>query len=127
VAGTGHVNQSIDAAPGSHTVTVKATYTAGGTSTASQTFNVRAGAVTITSPADGATVSSPIHVVANESSSLAATAMKVYLDGTSVYTINNSDTVDTSVAAASGPHQITVKAWYADGTVSQRIVSVTVP
>ncbi|HEY2295383.1 MAG TPA: hypothetical protein VGM86_32170 [Thermoanaerobaculia bacterium] len=127
VAGTGHVNQSIDAAPGSHTVTVKATYAAGGTSTASQAFNVRTGTVTITSPADGATVASPIHVVANESSSLSATAMKVYLDGTGVYTINNSDTVDTSVTASSGPHQITVKAWYADGTVSQRSVSVTVP
>jgi hypothetical protein len=106
---------------------VKATYTAGGSSTASQTFTVRAGAVTITSPADGATVTSPIHVVASESSSLSATAMKVYLDGTGVYTVNNSDTVDTSVTAGSGAHQITVKAWYADGTASQRTVNVTVP
>ena len=127
VTGASHLNQSIDAAPGSHTVTVKATYAAGGSSTASQTFNVREGTVTITSPADGATVASPIHVVANESSSLSATAMKVYLDGTSAYTVNNSDTVDTSVTAASGAHQITVKAWYADGTVSQRSVNVTVP
>jgi hypothetical protein len=127
VTGTGHIDPSIDAAPGSHTVTVKATYAAGGSSASSQTFNVRAGAVTITSPADGATVTSPIHVVASESSSLSATAMKVYLDGAGVYTVNNSDTVDTSVTAASGPRQITVKAWYADGTVSQRSVTVTVP
>ena len=52
--------------------------------------------------------------------------MKVYLDGAGVYSVNNSDSVDTTVTAAAGPHQITVKAWYADGTVSQRSVNVTV-
>ncbi|HEV7517569.1 MAG TPA: hypothetical protein VGR07_14815 [Thermoanaerobaculia bacterium] len=123
---TDHVSPLIDAAPGSHTVTVKATYGDGTSSTASQTFTVRAGSVAITSPADGAAVTSPIHVVANESSTLSATSMKVYLDGTGVYTVNNSDTVDTTVTAAAGPHQITVKAWYADGTVSQRTVNVVV-
>ena len=127
LTGTDTVDQLIDAAPGSHTVTVKATYADGSSSTATQTFSVRTGAVTITSPTNGSTVASPVHVVANESSSLSATAMKVYLDGAGVYTVNNSDTVDTTVIATSGPHQITVKAWYADGTVAERKVNITVP
>src|SRR5436305_118201 len=126
LSNTDHVNKLIDAAPGSHTVTVKAIYGDGTSSSATQSFTVRAGAVTITSPTDGSTVASPVHVVANESSTLAATAMKVYLDGAGVYSVNNSDSVDTTVTAAAGPHQITVKAWYADGTVSQRSVNVTV-
>jgi hypothetical protein len=118
---------TIDAAPGSHSLTVKAWYSDGSLNSSSLTFLVREGAVAITSPADGATVSSPIHVVANESSSQAATAMKVYLDGTSVLSVTGTETVDTNVTAGPGSHTIMVKAWYGDGTVAERKVSVTVP
>jgi hypothetical protein len=118
---------TVDAAPGVHSLTVKAWYTDGSLSSSNLSFTIREGSVAITSPASGATVSSPIHVVANESSSLAAISMKVYLDGTSVYSVTGSDTVDTSVPATSGSHTITVKAWYADGTVAERKVAVTVP
>jgi hypothetical protein len=118
---------TVDTAPGVHSLTVKAWYTDGSLSSSNLSFTIREGSVAITSPASGATVSSPIHVVANESSSLAAISMKVYLDGTSVYSVTGSDTVDTSVPATSGPHTITVKAWYADGTVAERKVAVTVP
>jgi hypothetical protein len=117
---------SIDAAAGSHTVAVKAIYNDGTASSSSRSFTVRNGAVTITSPADGATVTSPVHVVASESSSLAATAMKIYLDGVSVYS-TGTESIDTNITAASGTHQLTAKAWYADGTVAERRIFFTVP
>ncbi|MFL6236360.1 MAG: Ig-like domain-containing protein [Thermoanaerobaculia bacterium] len=117
---------SIDAAAGSHTVSVKAIYNDGTASSSSRSFTVRNGTVTITSPADGAIVTSPVHIVANESSSLAATAMKAYLDGASVSS-TGTESIDTSITASSGTHQLTVKAWYADGTVTERRIFFTVP
>jgi hypothetical protein len=120
------LDTSIEVTPGSHTVDVKATYGDGTSNTATATFTVRTGAVTVTSPTAGSTVSSPVHVVANESSSASATAMKVYLDNVVVYSISNSDTVDTTISAAPGAHEIIVKAWYADGTLARRVVDFTV-
>jgi hypothetical protein len=120
------LDTNIEVTPGSHSIEVRATYSDGTTNSATATFTARDGKVTITSPADGATVSSPVHVVANESSSRTATAMKVYLDNVVVYSINSSETVDTYVSATPGGHQIVVKAWYSDGTVAKRVVNVTV-
>lgn len=81
--------------------------------------------VDITTPANGATVSSPIHVVANETSGT-ATDMQIYLDGTLVFDQANVTSIDTTVAAGAGSHQVAVKAWYADGTNQLTTVDVTV-
>ncbi len=81
--------------------------------------------VDITTPADGSTVSSPIHVVAHETSGT-ATDMQIYLDGSLVYDQANVTSIDTTVAAAPGARQIAVKAWYADGTNQLSTVNVTV-
>lgn len=85
------------------------------------------GAVTITTPADGATVPAPVHVVAGESSCRTATAMQIYLDGTKVFEQQNTEAIDTSVGAGAGTHRISVKAWYGDGTNVLSAVNVTVP
>ncbi|HZF10567.1 MAG TPA: hypothetical protein VFE33_17415 [Thermoanaerobaculia bacterium] len=126
LANSDSLDTQVEVTPGSHTLDVKATYSDGTSSTATATFSVRDGSVAITSPAVGVTGSSPVHVVANESSSRNATTMKVYLDDVAVYTIASSDTVDTQVSAAAGAHTVTVKAWYSDGTFSARSVAFTV-
>ncbi|MFP5288816.1 MAG: hypothetical protein ACLGI9_23975, partial [Thermoanaerobaculia bacterium] len=117
----------IDAGPGTHTLIVKAWYSDGTLNESRHTFTVREGKVNITSPANGAIVSSPIRVVASEGSTLSATSMKVYLDDVLRYSVSNSDSVDTTITASSGAHELTVKAWYSDGTVAERRVNVTVP
>lgn len=81
--------------------------------------------VTITSPADGSASTSPVHVVASESTGT-STDMQVYLDGTLVVDQPNVHAIDTEVSAAVGPHTIVVKAWYADGTDVLSTVNVTV-
>jgi hypothetical protein len=125
-ANSDRLDTQVEVTPGAHSLDVKATYSDGTSSTATAAFSVRDGSVAITSPAAGATVSSPVHVVANESSSRNATTMKVYLDNVAVYTISNSDTVDTQVSAAAGAHTVTVKAWYSDGTFAARSVAFNV-
>lgn len=86
----------------------------------------RAPGVTITSPADGATVTAPIHVMATAyGGANAITGMTVLLDGTVAYS-NPSNSVDTSIDAAAGPHTIEVNATDSQGTVYSKSVSVTV-
>jgi len=81
--------------------------------------------VTITSPADGSASTSPVHVVASESTGT-STDMQIYLDGTLVFDQPNVHAIDTQVTAAVGSHAIVVKAWYADGTDVSSTVNVTV-
>jgi hypothetical protein len=64
-------------------------------------------------------------VVANETSGT-ATDMQIYLDGGLVFDQANVTSIDTTVAAAAGGHQVAVKAWYSDGTNQLTIVNVTV-
>jgi len=81
--------------------------------------------VSVSSPTDGSTVTSPIHVVASETSGT-ATDMQIYLDGGLVFDQANVTAIDTTVVAGAGGHQVAVKAWYSDGTNQLTFVNVTV-
>ncbi len=80
--------------------------------------------VTVTSPAAGQTVGSPIHVVASAASSNPITAMRIYLDNNSVYTASASK-IDQYVNASAGTHNLTVQAWDSTGAVFKQTESVT--
>ncbi len=79
----------------------------------------------MSSPTTGSTVTAPIHVVASASSSSSISAMKIYLDGTSVYSKSGSS-IDTSISASSGSHSLTVKAWDSTGASFSKSVTVSV-
>jgi hypothetical protein len=83
--------------------------------------------VTITSPTAGATVSSPVTIVANENSALTATSMQIYINNGLYVTHTGAQSINEAVALASGPNRISVKAWYADGSSALTTVNVTVP
>lgn len=87
--------------------------------------NVASAQVKISSPAPGASVSSPVHVVASASSSHPITAMRIYLDYTSVFYIKASQ-IDTAVSASKGTHLIVVQAWDSAGNVIKTPVTVNV-
>lgn len=128
-------------AAGAHNITIKA-WTSGGTVLASkETITVSgsggggggggctptAGAVTICSPANGATVASPVafSAVSGPPSGQSITAMKLYIDGTGVFT-SSTASLNTSQTVAAGTHAITIKAWTSGGTVLASKESITV-
>ncbi|HEY8021289.1 MAG TPA: hypothetical protein VIH93_09315 [Thermoanaerobaculia bacterium] len=122
------IDTTVAAGAGSHHVTVKAWYADGSNLLSAVDVTVSGPpprGVAITTPADGASVTSPIHVVASETSGT-ATDMQIYLDGGLVYDQANVTAIDTTVAAGTGSRQIAVKAWYADGSNVLSIVNVTV-
>jgi hypothetical protein len=71
--------------------------------------------VTICSPANSSTVSSPVHVDAGATSNFTVTAMQIYLDNV-LYGQVNGTSIDTDVPISSGSHSIVLKAWTNLGT-----------
>jgi hypothetical protein len=120
-----HLDEQVTAAPGSHTLTAKAWY-ADGTNNMTQITVTVLPPVTISAPANGATVASPIRVIADENTAVDATSMQIYLDGSLYVTRFNVDHLDELVTAGTGTHTLTAKAWYADGTNNMTQISVTV-
>jgi hypothetical protein len=82
--------------------------------------------VTISTPANGATVSWPIHVVADENTAATATSMQIYVDSSLYVTRYNVEHLDEQITASPGSHLITAKAWYADSTNNMTQITVTV-
>ena len=103
------------------TFTVKATVTDNLGATASATRSVVVSAppctpgtvnrtVTICQPGAGATVSSPVQVVAAATDSTSVQYMQVYVDGVKKYQQNGTAQISTSIAMAQGSHTLTVQA-----------------
>src|SRR5437763_9297485 len=84
--------------------------------------------VTVSTPAPGATTASPVHFVASASSSFPITAMRIYVDNISVFTVNAAG-MDTLVPMSTGNHFVVVQAWDSTGAVfkSSENITVTTP
>lgn len=81
--------------------------------------------VNVSSPVNGSSSGSPIHVVAGATSSYPITAMRIYLDDNSVYTVS-ANNLDTYVTATSGTHNLVVQAWDSTGAVFKNSSTVAV-
>jgi hypothetical protein len=83
--------------------------------------------VSVTSPASGATVSSPAHFVASASSSTSApiASMMIYVDNKALYTVY-SNHLDTSLSLSTGAHTAMIKSWNSSGTLYTSSVSFNV-
>jgi limonene-1,2-epoxide hydrolase len=136
VAGSS-VNTSLPLAAGMHRITVLAQDSAGtfqstvnATVSSSGTGGTCAGSgvnrtVAICSPANNATVASPVSIVAQATDSSTVTQTQIDIDGVQQYQIAGSS-VNTSLPLAAGTHTIAVLAQDSAGTF-QSAVNVTVP
>ncbi len=133
------LNQSLTMAAGSHFIVVQAWNTAGQVFKASETITVSGGTsggcalntatspnVNICTPTQGSTVASPVAVSASAYSTNPIAAMKIYVDGTQMYSINNVNQINTSVALAGGNHLLVVQAWDSTGAVFNSSRNITV-
>ena len=86
-----------------------------------------AGTVTITSPANGSTVASPVNVHATYNGSAPATYMKVWVDHVAGTVQHTTNVFDTTIALSNGTHLIEVQAKDAGtGTVFTTSSNITV-
>jgi hypothetical protein len=125
------INTYVTLAPGSHHVVPVAWNTLGQVATQSLYITVNGsasgGAVTITAPAAGATVSSPVNFVASASAPFGRqiNAMRIYVDSNNDYTVGASS-LNTSLALAPGLHNINMQAWDNTGAVYIQTMTITV-
>jgi len=120
VAG-GNIDTNLPLTPGSHRLEVKswsngqsfrndfflsAFTAAGGPPPCADSTNFT---VNICSPAQNATVSSPVHVVAAAKSTATITTMQIYVDNKLVFHSPNTSQISTDVPMAKGAHLMVVK------------------
>jgi hypothetical protein len=79
----------------------------------------------VCSPAAGSTVGSPVNFSAAAKSSNPITAMRIYIDYTSVYLVKASS-LNVSLPVAAGAHHVTVQAWDSAGLVLKTSFTMTV-
>lgn len=133
------LNTSLPMSNGSHRVTVQALDAAGhifkttinisvssSTGGGPCTLNMANPSVTICAPANNATVTSPVNVVAGTTDSNKVTAMRIYLDGTSVYSTSSNQLNTNVTISTTGSHRIAVQAWDSTGAVFKSVIYVNV-
>ena len=81
--------------------------------------------VNICSPLNGATVSSPVHVVAATTDSVSVKFIQIYVDGTAVFTASGGS-LDANIAMAAGSRRVTVQAKDSSGVIFKQTIFITV-
>ena len=83
--------------------------------------------ITVTSPTAGATVTSPVHFAAKAAGGgHPVTAIRIYVDNKSMYTVHNTTVLNASLTLAQGSHVSVVKAWNSLGKVASKSIAFTV-
>lgn len=82
--------------------------------------------VTVSSPVNGATTTSPVHFAASAASSRTITGWRIYVDSVSAYQAGQTRTISTNLAMSSGTHQVIVRAWNSTGRYASASLTVKV-
>jgi PKD repeat protein len=127
--GASGVDTNMVMSPGAHYIVVQAWDNTGGVYQNALNINVMApvptSSVTVVSPPNGATVTNAVHFLATATSQNPITAMRVYVDNVSMYTLGAAK-LDTCLTLPSGAHYIVVQAWDSSGAVFKTPVNITV-
>jgi len=80
----------------------------------------------VCSPTAGSTVSSPVNVQASTTLGNPTYRFELWDGGTKLFTVRDSNTMNTTVSLAAGSHKLAFVARLADGTRKELDVNVTV-
>jgi phospholipase C len=132
----GAVDTGVNLSKGTHQIQVKAKDAAGLIFSQSVSINVigssplcsldaASPSVTICTPPNGGTMTSPLHVVAAAKSTNSITQMQISVDGRRIYSISRKQ-IDTYVTLSAGAHQLQVQARDSTGAIFSKTIAVTI-
>jgi hypothetical protein len=121
------VSTNVVASTGIHTLVVRAWDSSGTFGDQTLTVEVQKVAVNISAPANGASVTSPVHVDADASSAHAITGWQIYLDTIPWFGQNAGAEVNADLGMNAGTHTVLVRAWDSTGAYGDETIKVTVP
>ena len=117
------LSKNLQLSDGPHRVTVKAWDDLGPFSTTRTLIsctNSTNRTMRICSPENGASITSPVHIVASAATNLKFNVMQVYVDGVLTFS-NSSKSIDITSSLSTGMHHITVKGWDSSGQFSSSL------
>lgn len=82
--------------------------------------------VTVSSPVNNSQVTSPFHEIANATSSYPIVGWHIYLDSNDVYTGGRTGSINATINAAVGRHQLVTRAWDSTGAYGDETETITV-
>jgi len=124
------IDPSLNMSNGKHTVIVRAWDTSG--AYGDQTFSLTVGTlvpfVTVFTPANAASVGSPVNIQASASPTAGHTISEwsIYVDGNQVFTAGAVTTINTNVAANLGEHAVLVRSWDTSGAHGDQNLNLTI-
>src|SRR4051794_32441681 len=90
------------------------------------TLNTASPSVTICSPTNGATVTSPVNIVAGTTDNASSVRyVQIYVDGVKQYQVSGTQ-LNTSLPMSTGSHRLTVQAQDAAGATFKSTINITV-
>jgi Bacterial Ig domain len=122
------LNTTLTLGEGTHNTVLEEWDGCGGATTASRTVTVSSqSGVSVSTPASGSTVTSPVSIVGSATSSCSkgVSSMGVYVDGNRVYVVNGS-TINTQIAMGAGTHNTVVEEWDGCGGAATKQLSLHV-
>jgi hypothetical protein len=127
------LRNTLTTTPGAHTLSIVAVDVLNGIAKKTLSFTVSActapssAGVKICSPTASSTVTSPVFVsaAAKAASGTSITAMRLYVDNVSKYTVNGAQ-LSTSVSMTAGSHYLAVVAYEANGAALKTTETITV-
>jgi hypothetical protein len=130
VANGASLNTALPLDPGAYYVVIQEwDYCGGATTTPLNITVAKSGSsgVTVSSPANGSTVTSPVKYVAGATSACAAgvAAMGIYVNGQLAYTVNGSS-LNTSLTLSPGTYNTVVQEWDNCGNAATTPINLTV-
>lgn len=124
---TDSISATLSMGSGTHTVVVRAWDSSGAFASQTLTLNViQPVQVTLNTPANGATVNSPVSVQASATSSSPISAWHIYVDSVDSFSAGVTNSISTSLPIANGSHTVVVRAWNNSGAFGDQTVTVYV-
>jgi phosphatidylinositol-3-phosphatase len=124
------ISPKIAMSNGTHTIVVRAWDSSGawGNWDFSLTVSAQQPLVTVSTPANGTTLSSPVNLIGSASPGLGHTisGWRIYVDGNGVYNAGAVGSINASVPMSLGTHSIVVRAWDTSGAYASQDFSLTV-
>jgi phosphatidylinositol-3-phosphatase len=121
------INTRIPASTGTHSVVIRAWDTSGAYADRYLSVDVQRVAVNISTPFNGAPLTSPVSLKATAGSANAIVGWHVYVDSVSVFAHGFGSSISTDLTMAPGTHTVVVRAWDSTGAYGSQTIQLTVP
>ena len=121
------IHPNVAASSGTHTSVVRAWDSSGAFGDQTLTVQVEQVAVNVSTPANGASVTSPVDVVAAAASAKTITGWEIYVDTIPWFGQTFGSTIGANLGMSAGTHTVLVRAWDSSGAFGDQTITVIVP